>query len=66
MPQESDAAFTPDFMRTQMKVMADMDMSEQAAEMHTLFAGLVATMNMLQSEGYPDTFPALVFKPVKD
>lgn len=66
MQQENEAIFTPVFMRIQLKVMADMEMSEQAAERYTLFAGLVATMNMLQPEGYSDTFPALTFKPVKE
>ena len=66
MQQESEATFTPEFMRDQLKVMADIGMSEQAAEQSALFAGLIATMNMLQPEGYADTFPAFTFKPVKE
>lgn len=66
MPQENDATFTPDFMRKQLKVMADIEMSEQAAETFALFAGLTATMNMLQPEGYAEIFPAVTFRPVKE
>lgn len=66
MQQENEATFSPDFMRRQLKVMADMNLSEQAADMYPLFAGLVATMNMLQPEGYAETFPALTFKPEKE
>ena len=65
MQQDNDATFTPDFMRRQLKVMADIDMSEQTQEMFPLFAGLVATMNMLNPEGYDDTFPAMTFEPRK-
>lgn len=66
MQQQNEAAFTPEFMRTQLRVMADMELSEQAAEMFGLFGGLVATMNMLQPEGYSETFPAFTFKPIKE
>ena len=66
MPQENDATFTPDFMRRQLKIMADIEMSEQAAETYALFAGLAATMNMLQPEGYAEIFPAVTFRPVKE
>ena len=66
MQQESEATFTPNFMRDHLKVMADMGMSEQAAESSAMFAGLIATMNMLQPEGYAETFPAFTFKPIKE
>lgn len=66
MPQENDETFTPDFMRKQLKVMADIEMSEQAAETFALFAGLTATMNMLRPEGYAEIFPAVTFRPVKE
>lgn len=66
MEQESEATFTTEFMRDHLKVMADIGMSQQAAERSDLFAGLIATMNTLQPEGYADTFPALTFKPVKE
>lgn len=66
MQQENEPTFDPEFMRTQLKVMADMDMSEHAAEMVDLFGGLVATMNMLHPEGYSETFPAFTFKPIKE
>ncbi len=66
MPQENDETFTPDFMRKQLKIMADIEMSEQAAETFALFAGLAATMNMLRPEGYAEIFPAVTFRPVKE
>ena len=66
MHQEDEATFTPNFMKNHLKVMADMEMSEQAAERSAMFAGLIATMNMLQPEGYSETFPAFTFKPIKE
>jgi hypothetical protein len=66
MPQGNDATFTPDFMRRQLKVMADIDVSEEAIERSALFGALAATMNILQPEGYSETFPAFTFKPVKE
>ena len=66
MPQENDATFSPDFMRKQLKVMADVEMSEEAGEMSALFGALAATMNALQPEGYTDTFPPMTFKPIKE
>ncbi len=66
MQQENDVALTPEFMRTQLKLMAGMDLSALAAENFGLFVGLVSMMNMLQPEGYTDTFPALTFKPIKE
>jgi hypothetical protein len=66
MQQENDPTLTPELMRTQLKVMADLDLSAQAEGMFGLFAGLIATMNMLQPEGYSETFPAFTFKPIKE
>lgn len=66
MQQENDPTLTPELMRTQLKVMADLDLSVQAEEMFGLFAGLIAMMNMLQPEGYSETFPAFTFKPIKE
>jgi len=66
MHEENEATFTPGFMKNHLKIMADLEMSEQAAEKSALFAGLIATMNMLRPEGYDDTFPAFTFKPVKE
>ena len=66
MNQENEPTLTPEFMRTQLKVMADMQLSEQAAEDFGLFAGLVSMMNMLQPDGYQETFPAVTFHPVKE
>jgi hypothetical protein len=66
MQQENDPTLTPELMRTQLKVMADLDLSAQAEEMFGLFAGLISMMNMLQPEGYSETFPAFTFKPIKE
>jgi hypothetical protein len=66
MNQEHEPALTPEFMRTQLKLMADMQLSDEAAENFGLFAGLVSMMNMLQPEGYTDTFPAAIFHPIKE
>lgn len=66
MQQENEATLTPEFLRAQLKVMADMDLSEQAAERFGLFAGLVATMNMLQPKGYSEIIPAFTFQPIKE
>jgi len=66
MHQESEPALTPEFMRTQLKLMVDMQLSDEAAENFGLFAGLVSMMNMLQPEGYKETFPAVTFRPVKE
>lgn len=66
MQQQSEATFTTEFMRDHLKVMADIAMSQQAAERSNLFAGLIGMMNTLQPEGYAETFPAFTFKPVKE
>ena len=66
MEHGNEATLTPEFLRAQLKVMADMELSEQAAEYYGLFAGLVATMNMLQPEGYSETIPAFTFQPIKE
>ena len=66
MQQENEATLGPEFMRTQLRLMTDMELSEQAAENFGLFVGLVATMNMLQPEGYKETFPAFTFRPIKE
>jgi hypothetical protein len=65
MNVESEDALTHEFLRKQLRTMADMRLSEQKAEMVNLFAGLVATMNMLQPEGYPQAVPAFIFHPLK-
>jgi hypothetical protein len=66
MSQENEAALSPEFMRTQLKLMADMELSDLASENFGLFAGLVVTMNMLQPEGYKDMFPAFTFQPIQE
>ena len=66
MEHENEEALTPVSMRAQLKVMANLDLSEQAAERHALFAGLVAVMNVLQPEGWLETVPAFTFRPLKE
>lgn len=66
MHKESGQALTPEFLKAHLKGIADLDLSEQAAGMYELVAGLVAMMNTLQPEGYPETFPACIFRPVKE
>ncbi len=66
MQEENEAAFTPELLRKQLKAMADLDLSDTSPEMIGLFGGLVATMNMLQPEGYSETVPALTFQPGKE
>ncbi len=66
MHQEDEATLTPEFMRTHLKVMADVELSEHGAEMFGLLGALVSTMNMLQPEGYSETFPAFTFNPIKE
>lgn len=66
MPQENEQALTPEFLKAHLKGMADLDLSEQAAGMHELVAGLVAVMNSLQPDDYPEAFPACIFRPVKE
>ncbi len=66
MEQQNEATLTPEFLRTQLKIMADVQLSERTTGMIGLFAGLVATMNMLQPEGYSRTVPATTFHPIKE
>ena len=66
MPKENEQALTPEFLKAHLKGMADLDLSQQAEGMHELLAGLVAVMNSLQPDGYPEAFPACVFRPVKE
>lgn len=66
MQSENEAALTPEFLRTQLRTMAQLEPSEETIEMFDLFAGLVSTMNMLQPEGYSEVAPACVFHPIKE
>lgn len=66
MGDESETALTPRFLRRQLKGMANLDLSDQAAGMHELFTGLVSAMNTLQPEGYAEVLPALTFRPTKE
>lgn len=66
MQEENEATLTPESLRRQLKAMADLDLPDTSPEMIGLFGGLVATMNMLQPEGYSQTVPALTFQPVKE
>ena len=66
MPKETEAALTPEFLKAHLKGIADLDLSERVAGMHELFAGLISMMNTLQPDGYPGTFPACTFRPIKE
>lgn len=66
MHKENEPGLTPEFLKAQLKGMADLDLSDQAAGMHELFGALVAMMNTLQPEGYPEVFPAVTFRPIKE
>lgn len=66
MGQGSEATLTPELLRVYLKGVADLDLSEQAVGMYELFTGLVAMLNTLQPDGYPKTFPASTFRPIKE
>jgi len=66
MGQGSEATLTPDLLRAYHKGIADLELSEQAVGMYELLTGLVAMLNTLQPDGYPDTFPACTFRPIKE
>ena len=66
MSNENETDLTPQFLRRQLKGMADLDLSDQAAGMHELFTGLISLMNTLQPEGYVEVCPALTFRPIKE
>ena len=66
MHKENEPGLNPEFLKAHLKGMADLDMSDQEAGLFELFAGLVAMMNTLQPEGYPETFPAVTFRPMKE
>ena len=66
MSNENETELTPQFLRRQLKGMANLDLSDQAAGMHELFTALVSMMNTLQPEGYSEVFPALTFRPIKE
>ena len=66
MSNENETDLTPQFLRRQLKGMANLDLSDQAAGMHELYNGLVSMMNTLQPEGYSEVFPALTFRPIKE
>ena len=66
MNKEDEVALSPEFLRRQLKGMANLDLSDPAAGMHELFTGLVSMMNTLQPEGYTEVFPAVTFRPIKE
>ncbi len=66
MSQGKEGTLNTEFLRRLLKAMADMDLSEEAAEMQELLAGLVSTMNTLQPEAYAEVFPASTFRPIKE
>ena len=66
MNTENKAGITVEFLRRQLKEIANLDLSQQAAGAHELIAGLIEMMNTLQPEGYAELFPALTFRPIKE
>ena len=66
MSKENEPALTPEFLRAQLKVMANLELSEQAAAMYELITGLVAMTNSLEPKGYGEVFPAFTFRPIKE
>ena len=66
MSRENEGAITPEFLRRQLKGMANLDLSEAGLGMHELLAALVSMMNTLQPEGYSEVFPAPAFRPIKE
>jgi len=66
MGKESEATLTPESLKTYVKGIADLDLSQQAVGMYELFTGLVTMMNTLRPDGYPETFPACTFRPIKE
>jgi hypothetical protein len=57
---------TPELLRQHLRVMADVEVSEQTTEKFYLFVGLVSMMKMLQPEGFQQSVPAVVFHAVKE
>lgn len=62
----ADAGLTPEFLKVQLKSMAEMKASEATLDNFGLFAGIVATMNMLEPEGYPQVQPSFTFQPISE
>jgi len=60
----SHESFTVEFLRSQLKIMAGLDLSPEAERMSDLLAALVAAMNTLESKEFQDVFPAPVFRPI--
>lgn len=57
---------TPEALRRQLALMADVEMSEQTTEKFYLFAALVGMIKMLQPDGIQESVPAVVFHTVKE
>lgn len=66
MNPENEGALTPEFLRRQLRGIANLELSEEGAGMFELLVGLVSMMNTLQPEGYAGVFPALTFRPIKE
>jgi len=66
MERGSEATLTPESLKLYLKGIADLELSEQTVGMYELFTGLVAMLNTLQPDGYPGTFPACTFRPIKE
>lgn len=57
---------TPESLRRQLKLMADVDMSEQTEDKFALFVGLLNMIKMLQPDGYQQSIPAFIFHTEKE
>lgn len=66
MHAENEPGLTPELFRTQLKAMADLDLSGRSMERFEILAGLVSVVNMLQPEGYSEAVPAVTFQPIKE
>jgi len=64
--QAENEDFSPDFLRRHLKVMADVDIGEQAETKFHLLAGLVAMIKMLQPDGYQQAVPTTILHLVKE
>lgn len=66
MNEKNEPELTPEFLRAQLKAMANLELSEDAAGRHELITGLVAMMNTLEVPVVGEGVPALTFRPIKE
>lgn len=63
---KNEASLSPETLRSHLRAFSDLDLSARGEAMFGLFAGLIATMNMLEPEGYSESLPAFTFEPIKE